>query len=129
VDAFARNYEALPATLHETFLEGLRQRLPQGMPNQEQYQDQKQEQKTRATRGADKTQAEKERTPLRAVPSDSNNKLVAIAKETLKLTNPNGSLESLEDAFRCVALQYNVQADRAAILDALNVALTERRAG
>jgi hypothetical protein len=38
MDAFARNIETLPVTLRETFIEGLRQRLPKGMPIQEQYQ-------------------------------------------------------------------------------------------
>jgi hypothetical protein len=37
VDAFARNIETVPETLRETFLEGLRQRLPKPSPNQEPY--------------------------------------------------------------------------------------------
>ena len=38
VDAFARNLQTLPQTLHETFLEGLRQRLRKPSRNQEPYQ-------------------------------------------------------------------------------------------
>jgi len=55
IDAFAGNIETLPETLHQTFLEGLRQRLPQGSPNQ--YQDPDQDQK----------QGQKQKHALRAV--------------------------------------------------------------
>jgi hypothetical protein len=54
LDAFSRNLGTLPETLRETFIEGLRQRLPNGIRNQDQDQDQKQdqEQKPSASRGS-----------------------------------------------------------------------------
>jgi hypothetical protein len=52
VEAFARNVGTLPETLHQTFGEGLRQRLPTGMPIQDQYQEQDQKQERTDTHAA-----------------------------------------------------------------------------
>jgi len=114
LDAFAQNVETVPETLLETFVEGLRQRLPKGMPNQEQYQKQKLEQ-------------EQKPTPWRAAPNGGH---VAIALEAFKLTNPNQPIEALVDAFFFVARSKagDEHITRAEAITAINRALTERRA-
>jgi hypothetical protein len=45
IDRFTANLTNIPETLHQTFLEGLREHLPERSPTQEQYQDLNQEQK------------------------------------------------------------------------------------
>lgn len=131
VDAFAQNFETLPETLHQTFIEGLRQRLHQRSPTQDQYQDlvQEQEHSRRAPRGKGSKEG-----GLHAVspPTDDDrtNKLLAIARETLKYSSPNGDIEELSDAFRFVNSNHRQKVSeptRQEIATALGHALLEHR--
>ena len=129
VDAFARNIETLPDTLRETFIEGLRQRLPNGIPNQEQepypYPKLEQEPALRALAENDEQPPSTQRGR-----SEQPAALVAIARETLKLTNPNEPIEELVDAFTNVHLHVKPGAKappRDAIVAVLNMVLAERR--
>jgi len=132
VDLFARNVESLPDTVRETFIEGLRQRLPKGIGTQEQYQDQEQEQEQepRASHG----KAVAARRDARAegkhpnAESDTTADDLAIAHETLKLTNPNGTSDELVDAFGSVCQAKGKPArTRARALEAIHLAQIERR--
>lgn len=100
VDAFARNCETLSVTLHETFLEGLRQRLPKPSRNQDPYQGSesgKQDQKPSALRAV----AEKEKLPA------PNVRLVAIAREVISNAPRNAPTDYLIDAFQNQCLQQH----------------------
>lgn len=132
IDAFARNIETLSPTLHETFIEGLRQRLPKGMPIQDQYQYQETESGTpRATalRAASHHQKEQRRG------SESGNgsnepaegevsaRHLEIAAATTKLAK--GPLSDMVDAY--MNLHLNVAGgpcSRAIAIKALNQFLT-----
>jgi hypothetical protein len=131
IDAFARNLETLPETLHETFIEGLRQRLPKGVPIQDQepnqYPEVYQEPALRATplrgggtEGKLPTKKDGEERPSEA--------MLVIARETLRFTNPNGPIDELVDAFGSIADSKRAKWTRGAAVGALNVALSERRA-
>jgi hypothetical protein len=92
VDAFARNIGTVPETLHQTFLEGLRQRLPKGIPNQDQYQEAvsgKQDQKLSALRAV---------APTENIPSVSNTRIETIARVVLSDSPKNADLNYLVDA-------------------------------
>ena len=121
IDAFARNIETIPHTLHETFVEGLRQRLPNGLQTQEQYQEQK------SGAGAGYARAEKGKaSPTEQQPPSGH--LVEIARRILKIT-PNQPIESLVDAFQYTIRHESPSAScaRAEAVAALNVALAEQR--
>lgn len=135
VDAFARNLETLPETLHQTFVEGCRIRLLEPSPIQEQYQgseSEKQEQEPALRRGG---------APRRlclSLKAQNGEKqevgkagmLISIARETLKLTNPRAPIDELVDAFRCTAGHMGKVPTftKAEAISALNAALSERRA-
>lgn len=118
VDAFARNIETLPVTLHETFLEGLRQRLPKPSPNQDQYQDQyqKQKQKTAALRAV----ALKEKTTDTNVPIPDA-KIVTIAREVIREAPRETTTGYLVDALLHACHQRHIDANRATAIAALAV--------
>jgi hypothetical protein len=128
VDAFARNIETLPETPHQTFLEGLRQRLPKGIRTQKQYQEAVAETESEGT-GAARPRA-KNKNGF----DDKNNDdarsatLLAVGTETLKMTNPNGPFNELIDALKNVGLQKGIPAiSTSEATVALNAALAERR--
>lgn len=123
VETFAQNMRYLSPNLHATFLECIAIRIPKGTPTQYQYQEQnqKQEQEQRAPRGFERKKS------LRAVGAEPSNQLVSIARETLKLTNPNAKIEELTEAFRHVSQGKAAGATRTDIEAALAVALSERR--
>jgi len=133
VDAFARNLETLPQTLHETFIEGLRQRLTTGIRIQDQYQEQKQKQnqKTVLRTGADTTLRGVVSAPLKHTTDQSENgpeeKLLNAARQVLRLTDPNAEMEHLLDALS--SFYGRVDYPKASAIHALNIALSERRTG
>lgn len=110
VDAFARNLEHLPQTLHETFIEGLQQRLPRSLSIQEQYQYQDQEQK----------QEHKPKTR-----SSIEDKHVEVAREAVRLTSNRSTLDELVDAFGHVAQREKLDFTRGQAQVAINLVLTE----
>ncbi|HEY1307716.1 MAG TPA: hypothetical protein VGF24_29395 [Vicinamibacterales bacterium] len=125
IDAFARNIETVPQTLHETFLEGLRQRLPNGIRTQDQYQyqDLNQEQKPARSARAEKRKAVSG-TESESAPTEYH---VAVANETLRLTSHNRPLEELVDAFQSTLHHKGNSCSRSEALAALNAALADRR--
>jgi hypothetical protein len=123
VDAFARNLETLPETLHQTFMEGCRLRLPERSPIQEQEQDQKQ--KKKQEHSALMRGALKKNDPFLA-----NDRYLQLAREVLRTTNPSSEIEHLLDAFHWLFNNSNgkgEQCDRHQALTAINAALVERR--
>lgn len=121
-DAFARHVETLPETLHETFVEGCRQRLGKPSPKQEQYQDQYQDQEQYPALRA--KAARKENSP-----PPPNTKLVTIAREALTYGDPNKSMDEMVDTFQCLAQHQGLTTKRPDVTVALNVAISERRMG
>ena len=118
VDAFARNLETLPQTLHETFLEGLRQRLPKPSRNQEPYQ------------GTESVRQEQEPSALCAVADNEdiptpNARHVAIAREVTANAPRHSRTDYLIDAFQDQCRHQKVETSR---LEAV-AALTAARAG
>lgn len=112
VDAFARNCETLSETLHETFLEGLRQRLPKPSRTQDPYQESesgKQDQKPSALRAV----AEKEDLPAPKV------RLVAIAREVIKNAPRDSTTDYLIDVFQDQSLRQQIRTSRKDALVAL----------
>jgi hypothetical protein len=98
VDTFARNLETLPEALHQTFLDGLRQRLLQRSPTQDQYQESGTETGTRTLR------AVKARTPRAPSPAGSDTKnengnetAIALAKEVLEVIGRNAPTKDVLD--------------------------------
>jgi len=130
LDAFAQNLETLDPTFHQTFVEGCRQRIPERPPNQEQYQKhfQKQEQESGASRRGLRTKSPKTPEPTTGISLQATSPLVTLARETLKLTNPNNPIDELVDTCQWLLRQKNGSAARADVVAALNVALAERRA-
>lgn len=126
VDAFAQNIALLDETLHETFVEGLRQRLTKPSRNQDHYQDLNQKQEPKH---AVRTQNSKDRaTKSEGDPQGRNTgRLSEIARETLTLTNPNGPMDELVDAFGSVCCREKISYNRADAVAALNVSLAEHR--
>jgi hypothetical protein len=125
VEAFATNLETSDRTLHQTFNEGVRQRLRGHSPNQKQYQyqDLKQEQEPRASRGN-----EEESISISATVRPPNDKLLSIARETLQLTSPDDPFDTLVDAFSCVARQKGLRDwPKSDATQALSYVLSERR--
>jgi hypothetical protein len=125
VEAFARNIETIPEPFHEAFRKGLHEQLRGGFRNQDQYRDlnQKKEQETRAARG-DGSDGTKTLTPSTdARPSD---RLISIARETIKHTGTKPPLEELADHFRHYAGNA-ANLSRTEIFAALNVAILELR--
>ena len=125
-EAFARNVETLPATLRETFVECCRLRLPKRSPIQEQKQEQKQRTGsgtgTRAARGV----AVAPDTPKpKGKEGTEENHLITVARQVLKLTNPNAPLDHLLDTFSSL---HHGSYTRAEANQALSVALSEHRA-
>jgi len=111
-DAFAANIETLPETLHDTFVEGCRLRLPEGSPTQEQdLQEHKHEQDAGARRA-----------PRELRTKNSDEKLVTIARRVLQEHNPP-NLESAIDHLGQYATCTRAQAEIA-----LTAAFAERRA-
>ena len=115
VDAFARNYETLPETLHETFLEGLRQRLPKPSRNQEQYQ------------GTESGKQDREPSALRAVAEKDNirgpsARHLAIAREVISEAPRNATTDYLIDALQSQYRQHKIEINRGAAVAALNAA-------
>ena len=128
VDAFARNHEALPQTLHETFIEGLRQRLPKGMPTQEQ------EAVTVAETGKQKLALTPEkqralRTALAERTEDKNSieeKHLKVARDAVLLTNDRAPMEELLNAFGGVARHEQVTYTKGQATKALSSVLMDR---
>lgn len=128
VDAFARNVQTIPETLHQTFVEELRQRLPTCSSNQEQYQKQKQKQEQ-------EQEQEQQRTLRLAETAESNNAKrdggsphdVELAREILEMTNPNEPIEELVDGFLNLCRFRALDRTRANAVAALTMALAERR--
>ena len=123
VDAFARNMQALPETFHGTFVDELRQRRPADSPNQKPYQnqyqngEQEQEPALRAAEMVEGNNAHHVDLP----PQD-----VKLAQETLRMTDPNGPMDDLIDAFLNLCRFRGLHRSRARAIDALALALSER---
>ena len=115
VDAFARNIETVPETLRETFLEGLRQRLPNGIRTQEQYPDpyQKQNQERAALRASAVNEEHQSGTTVPLEPQ-----LSQIARSVIK-NNRGQSTEYVLDAFLWECRTAKIDTNRAAALAAL----------
>jgi hypothetical protein len=115
VDAFARNVETLSATFHETFLEGLRQRLPQPSSNQKHYQ------------GSGSEKQKREPAALRAEADNGDRRgtvpqrHIEIARTVLTET-PGQGTEYLIDAFQCLCRNKGIVANREAAIAALTAA-------
>jgi hypothetical protein len=129
LDSFARNLETLDPTFHQTFVEGCTQRIPERPPNQEQYQKHFQEQKKPKTalRAGAMNEGVSRSNGLSIVASSP---LVAVAHETLKITNPNGPIDELIDTCQWLLSQKNggQSYPRAEVIAALNAAIAENRA-
>jgi hypothetical protein len=123
VDAFARNVETLPETLHEAFLEGLRQRLPKAMSIQKQYQeqDQKQKQEPAALRAVALNAKAKD---LKTFP-EPDARLVSIARDVIREAPRETSTDYIVDAFLAECRNRGLDANRALAI----VALTKSQAG
>jgi hypothetical protein len=124
VDAFAQNIVPLSETLHETFVEGLRQRLTKPSRNQDPDLNQKEKQKYALRANGSEGRTTKSGDDAHSPPIG---RLIEIARETLKLTNPNGQMDELVDAFGSVSRQEKIPYKKADAVGALNVALAERR--
>lgn len=122
MDAFARNTKWIPEQFHEAFLQGLREQLPSASRNQDQDLDPNQKQENRAPRGRGSERARADRGA-----SMKDEALVSIARETLKMTNPDAPIEHLIDAFRQVRGREEPRLTNAEINRALTIALSERR--
>lgn len=102
VEAFARNLDTLPETLHETFIEGCRIRLASGMANQNLTSPvQKQKQNLRVPRGEAET-GDVDGSTRR------HEALLAAAREVCRVTNPKNGMEHLMDAFAFVSQGKNL---------------------
>jgi hypothetical protein len=122
VEAFARNLETLPPTFHQTFVECCRIRMAKPSPNQEQkhYQDPEHEQ-----------EREHGRAPRAAAPNGNGHTdvLIGIARETMKVTSEDASMDELSDHFRYLARnKVPFKFTKAEELNAINIVLSERRA-
>lgn len=133
LEAFATNVKELSEkpdkdgrTVRQTFIEGLHRHLGGRPPTQDQYQESesgKQEQKP-ALRA--------EVPSLRSVPSTKDDKdkngidekLLSAARQVLRLTNPNETIDHLTDALRSV---HPGDYSKAAAHKAVIAALSERR--
>lgn len=114
LNAFARNLETLPETLHQTFVECCTERIPKRSPIQDQDQGsgtkQKQEQEPRAPRGR---------------PAKESDPILAIARQV----RSEFSIQSREEFFDLVTYQANqtkLQFKKADVDQAINVVLSER---
>ena len=128
-EAFARNLETLPETLHVTFVEGCTQRMAKRSPIQEQDQDQEQEQEQerRASRG--------ESAAAKGHSQDGSARtqaLIAVARDVFQFVSTNGDLEGQIDTFHQIRRTHKQafvigEPKRDEILSALNVVRSERR--
>jgi hypothetical protein len=119
VDKFGRNIETLPETLHETFLEGLRQRLPHGSPNQEQYPESVSEsgkQEPAALRAVMAVKGRKGK-PNNAPEVDS--RVVRIAEDVIRDGPRQAETEYLIDALQHTCRQRGIEITRAQAIVAL----------
>jgi len=115
VDAFARNLTYIPETLHQTFVEGLRLRLPQRLATQEQYQKPFHEQEAGAPALA------------RATNGAENGELVSVIRKIVKSCGPNQELDyyvSHANDTRPKEKKFK----KAEVLLAVNVVIAELRA-
>jgi hypothetical protein len=115
VDAFAHNIETLPVTLHETFVEGLRQRLPKGMSTQEQYPEPYQNQEPRSA--ALRAVAFKEKD--NGHPPNIDTRLVRIAKDVLREAPRQSDTSYLVDVFLDSCRRQQLDVTRATAILAL----------
>jgi len=137
VDAFAANVTDIPdepvkggANILQTFVEGLRQRLPERSGNQKQYAEQyrKREQEPRATRkgGSDEKHADAGRTNGASNPRTA--RIETLARKTLTYTDPNGDMTTLIDTMFTIARSEGLDdLSKTEALDGLNLALAEGR--
>jgi hypothetical protein len=122
---FANHLAYLPETFHQTFREALKERYPKPSPNQEQEQEQEQEEKQeRALRAPARLQPNNTRKD-----DDDPAATLAVARETLKLVNPERPMEELVDAFQDLWSSRSGRAIACSRADAsrvLKAALSER---
>jgi hypothetical protein len=114
VDAFAQNIETLPGTLHGTFIEGLRQRLPKPSPNQKQYQDQEKKQKQPALRAV----ASNGTSDAGNAPTP-NARMLSIASDVMRQLPRESSSDLLVDHFLYLCRQEKIEAGRSLAIAAL----------
>jgi hypothetical protein len=123
VDAFACNIETVPKTLHKTFLEGLKQRLPQGSRNQEQYQEEKQkEEQEHALRAS----ANKAKSKNGNGDSAVDARVIRAAREVIRDSPKDADTEYLIDALKEHARHLGCSSVNR---DTAIVALTQSRHG
>ena len=111
VEQFAQNLETLDPTLHQTFVEGCRIRLPQRPPIQKQYQDQKQDRKREQTKAAT---------------NNHDETLVTIAFNVVR-DNPKSELENLIDNLQFLARSKGQTVKRQEAIELINLATSELR--
>ena len=125
VDAFARNLETLPEALHPGFIEGCRKRLSKHSPIQEQehkHLSGKQEHEHRG-RGVDAPVAGPQPSRDEKCGADEE-RLLPVAREVLRVTNPDSPIEHLLDTFWSIKPQACTKAIATKLL---NMALAEKR--
>lgn len=131
MDAFAANVRTLPETFHVTFVECCRERLPQRSPNQE--HEQKHLQDSGALPGAGAALGSAEAVPQSSAKNGSdgggatNDALLQVAREALKITNPSNPMDHLIDTFHACKPSEFSRVSRSAVVLALSTALAERR--
>lgn len=122
-DAFAANLQTLDPTLHETFVEGCRIRLPKHSPIQEQYQEAFQDREQSPARRA---KAAKNGTQI-------DGPVLKVARLAVEYGTSTTPIEELFDIFNDCRKHDPVlstqDVKRSDAYAALNVAIAERRAG
>jgi hypothetical protein len=120
VDAFADNLQTLPLTFHETFIEGLRQRLPKRSRTQEPDQNPKQEPEPpdRASRAPRRENV----SSTSNTDGDLNDATIGIAVEALSYVDANADINVIVDHVQYLGNQVKRPLSRATALRAIQAA-------
>lgn len=125
-EAFARNLRTLPVTYHETFVECCRERLGEGSGHQDQEHFQEQFQEHEQDAGTPTPRAHFEAPAKTATKNGRQEDRLAVARYVLNATT--GPIDHLIDAYLDTCTKSGMSCTRSSALEALNIAIAERRA-
>jgi hypothetical protein len=124
VDAFTRNLETLPSTLHQTFVECCRIRLPQPSSTQEQYQGAQQESGSGAREPRPRVRRSGNVHPIGKAEAGTDRSIAmdGVVRALMHVTDAGADLDYLLNAFGEIALRDSATKDytKSEALAALN---------